>query len=202
MIKIQKHQCKAFTLMELLIVITVIAILGAGISLSTIGVLNTADADAILNNMQQIKTATLIWYKNNISRVVLKNDNNYQIKTNGKEQLFSNFIKDHGEEILKYLNTGSIKLRSKNDTGNTGDYALIAVNKTANWYVCCNLSTTKGTELTKGLEAPEIKIKEKIAAKASTLNLFGVDNLTNDSVLTETYTDQKYVCMPIIELNK
>ena len=194
---------KAFTLMELLIVITVIAILGAGISLSTIGVLNTADADAILNNMQQIKTATLIWYKNNISRVVLKNDNNYQIKTNGKEQLFSEFIRDHGEEILKYLNTGSIKLRSKADTTNTtGDYALIAVNKTANWYVCCNLGTTKGTELTKGLEAPEIRIKEKIAAKASTLNLFGIDDLKNDSVLTQTFTDQKYVCMPIIELNK
>ena len=201
MIKIQKHQCKAFTLMELLIVITVIAILGAGISLSTIGVLNTADADAILNNMQQIKTATLIWYKNNLSRIVPEKDN-YKIKTNGEEQAFSFFIRDHGEEILKYLNTGSIKLRSKNDTGNTGDYALIAVNKTANWYVCCNLSTTKGTELTKGLEAPEIKIKEKIVAKASTLNLFGIDKLDTDSVLTETYKDQKYVCMPILEFNK
>ena len=193
---------KGFTLIELLIVITVIAILGAGISLSTIGVLNVADADAILNNMQQIKTATLIWYKNNTHRLITDSQVGYKIKTGNSSQLFSEFIRDHGAEILKYINTGSIKLRSKNDAGNTGDYAIIAVNKTTKWYVCCNLGTTKDTELTKGLEAPEIRIKEKIAAKASTLNLYGVDNLTNDSVLTQTYTDQKFVCMPIIELNK
>ncbi|MBQ9595542.1 MAG: prepilin-type N-terminal cleavage/methylation domain-containing protein, partial [Synergistaceae bacterium] len=56
---------KGFTLLELLIVITVIAILGAGIALSTIGIVTTADANVIISNMQQIKTATLIWYKNN-----------------------------------------------------------------------------------------------------------------------------------------
>ena len=202
MIKIQKRQRKALTLIELLIVVSIIAILGAGISLSTIGVLNTADADAILNNMQHIKTATLMWYKNNTHRIIPNNDTGYKIKTGNSEQLFSEFIRDHGGEILKYLNTGSMKLRSKNDTSNTGDYSIIAVNKTSKWYVCCNLSTTKDTELTKGLEAPEIRIKEKIAAKANTLNLFGVDNLNTDSVLTTTFKDQKYVCMPILELNK
>lgn len=194
------------TLIELLIVISIIAILGTVISLSTLGVLTTADADSIINNMQQIKTATIIWYKNNLSRIVPTTDNNYKIKTvkNGKstEQWLSDFINDNGHEIMKYITNGSsITLRYKKGTNNTGDYALIAVNKTRKWYVCCNLGTTKDTELTKGTEAPEIKVKAKIAGKAETLNLFGLDNLDTDSVLTDIYTDQKFVCMPVLELS-
>lgn len=193
---------KGFTLIELLIVISVIAILGAGIALSTIGTLTTADASAIINNMQQIKTATLIWYKNNFSRIVPTSDKDYKIKTKGEEQFFSEFIRDHGSEITKYINNGnSITLRYKKSGGDTGDYALIAVNKTRKWYVCCNLGTTVDTETTKGLEAPEIRVKEKIAAKTDALNLFGLDSLDTNNVLTVPYTNQKFVCMPILDLS-
>ena len=207
---------KAFTLIELLIVITVIAILGAGISLSAIGILNTADADAVINNMQQIKTAAFMWYKNNLSRIRLDSSGKAMITTGTNEQEFKNFIKDHKSEILKYLNNNaSIILRYAGESpNNTGDYTIIAVtttqtvNKTkiytSKWYVARNCGSIDWTTKTYGEEAPDLKIKAKIAAKAETYNLLGKTNIENDKFSSGFFDDtrDKFACMPILELKQ
>ena len=194
---------KGFTLLELLIVITVIAILGAGIALSTIGIVTTADANVIISNMQQIKTATLIWYKNNCSRIIPDKDKNikYKIRFNEVEMKFQDFIKDNGSEILKYIdNKGTLTaLRSKSSsTNDPGDYSIIFTEGNTKWYVCYNLGTPD--MLKKGAEAPDVRIREKIAGQAKKFGLLGKDSVKDDA-FNGFYTNQLYVCMPILELS-
>ena len=200
---------KGFTLIELLIVIAVIAILGAGISLSTIGILNTADANAIINNMQQIKTATFMWYKNNLSRVKLDSSGSVTIKTGTTEQEFHHFIKHNKSEILKYLsNRDSIILRyAGEEPNNTGDYTIIAVTpsgtKNSQWYVARNCGSIDWTTKNYGEEAPDLKVKKKLAGNAKTFNLIGKTNIKDnkfDSVFD--YDKDKFACMLILELKQ
>ena len=185
---------RGFTLLEMLIAITVLVILAGVTVFSTLDLVTVADANKVINDMMQLKTATLMWYKENSSRIV---PSTFKIKTNGTEQYFSEFIKNHGSEIMKYLRT-SVQLRYKKSTNDIGDYSLIAVNSSKQWYVCCNLGETKDTS---DMEAPYMKIKSKLAGNAKTLGLRGTASLENDTI-PSTYTDQKFVCMHILTLEK
>ena len=192
---------RGFTLLEMLTAIIVLVMLSAVMMVSTLGVTASADASNIINDMMQIKTAVLIWYKENSSRIVF-NDNQYKIKTNGTIQFFSGFIKDHGSEIMKYIDkNSSAVLHYKNDgTNNAGDYSLIAVNKSKQWYVCCNLGETGNNSDT---EAPYMKIKSKLAGNAKTFGLLGITNLDENKTgyeLIDLYTGQKFVCMHVLTL--
>ena len=194
---------RGFTLLEMLTAIIVLVMLSAVMMVSTLGVTASADASNIINDMMQIKTAVLIWYKENSSRIVF-NDNQYKIKTNGTIQFFSGFIKDHGSEIMKYIDkNSSAVLHYKNDgTNNAGDYSLIAVNKSKQWYVCCNLGETGNNSDT---EAPYMKIKSKLAGNAKTFGLLGITNLDENKTgyeLTDIYTGQQFVCMHVLTLAK
>lgn len=192
---------RGFTLLEMLIAITLLGMLSAIFMFSTLDATAAADASNIINNMNHIRTAVLMWYKQNSSRII-PSGNEYMIETNGNKQYFSEFVRDHGSEILKYLdNRKSIAaLRYKKaPKNNTGDYSLIAVKKTKQWYVCCKLGTTNTNS---DMEAVNMKIKKKLAGSAKTLGLLGVDNLEVDEIITDAYKGQIFVCMPILELSK
>lgn len=192
---------RGFTLLEMLTAIIVIVMLSAVMMMSTLEVSASAEARNIISDMNLIRTAALMWYKENSSRIVL-NDNEYKIKTNGTIQFFSGFIKDHGSEIMKYIDkNSSAVLHYKNDgTNNAGDYSLIAVNNSKQWYVCCNLGETGNNSDT---EAPYMKIKSKLAGNAKTFGLLGITNLDEKQTgyeLTDLYTGQKFVCMHVLTL--
>lgn len=193
---------KGFTLLEMLVVIVTLGILSAVMLLSSLEAVSTADATNIINNMQQIKMATYAWYKDNLSRIIPDKDAGYKIRTSGTNQFFSEFVRDHKAEILQYLdNTQSIKLYSKKESvNNIGEYLLTAVEKTKKWYICCNLGNNSDIISKYGSESPELRIKEKIAGRAKTLNLSGLADKNNDKMDAEVYTDQIFVCMPILEL--
>ena len=181
---------KGFTLVELLIVIVVIGVLSAMMMLSSTEAVSSAKANNIISNMRNIKTAVLSWYTDNLDRIKMNSSKQYQIDTNGTKQHFSNFIDDHASEILAYLNNdSSIIMRSKNSAANnTGDYTLAAVNNAKQWYICCNLGT------------PATSLKEKIASRAKSLGLLGSIEKLNDTAPTADYTNQKFVCLPILTL--
>ena len=187
---------RGFTLLEMLIAITVLGILSGVTIFSTLDMVATADAQKIINDMVQIKTAVLMWYKDNSSRVT----SSYQIKTNGKTQAFSAL----GKEILKYIdNKTSMTLST---ASNTGDYALIATDNARKWYVCCNLGSpdsafTDNPSQWKGEEAPDARVRNKITGMVKKFGLFGKDALNTNSV-NDVYTGQKFVYMLIIDFNK
>ena len=187
---------RGFTLLEMLTAIIVIVMLSAVMIMSTLEVSASADSSNIISDMNLIRTAALMWYKENSSRIV---PSTFKIKTNGTEQYFSEFIRDHGSEIMKYIDKNSlVVLRYKGGTNNIGDYSLADVNKSKQWYVCCNLGATGNLS---NSEDPYMKIKSRLASKAKTLGLRGTTDLNNDSI-PGIYTGQQFVCMHVLTLAK
>ena len=190
-----KNNRKAFTLIELLIVIVVIGILSSMMLLSSLEAINSADTATVISNLTNLKKAATLWYMDNLHRVKpIKHDGQddyHIIFANGTEDYFSKFIKDGGgnKEILKYFDNGSsITLGNRTSAGSEGDYAIIAVNGTKNWYVCYNVGSDERTS-------------EKLASKSGSLGLIGLSDINISDLSNPTpYSSQKYVCMPVLSL--
>ena len=189
---------RAFTLLEMLITITVLVMLLAVFMFATLEATASADAANIISNMNHIKAAILMWYKQNSSRLVPDSSAGYKIRTDGTDQLVSEFVRDHSSEFLKYLdNTRSLTLRSTKDN-NTGDYSIMTANNAKKWYVCYNLGRTRTYS---DMEASNIKIKSRLAGKAKSLGLFGKTDFDEEETTT-VYTNQKFACMLVLDLGK
>lgn len=192
---------RGFTLMEMLIAITVLVMLSGVTLFSTLDFVTTAEADKIINNLIQLKTATLMWYKENSSRVEYSG-NEYKIKTDGVLLTFDNFVKDHKSEILKYIsNAKSIELFDSQGSIQLDNYVLVAVeNDGRKWYVCCYLDQYSKTG--RGEEAPDTRVREKIAGRAKKFGLSGIASAKKHDIPKGDYSGQRYVCMKILELSK
>ncbi len=191
-----KGKRKGFTLVELLIVIALIGIMASAMMISGFEAVSTGNANKIINNMLQLKTATYAWYKDNISRIV-PDGSGYKIRTKGTDQNFSSFVASHKSEILAYLdNSESITLLGKNETPNEqGDYTLIAVDNARKWYVCCNLGGGGY-----GAGDSDNSVRKKLAGRAKSLGLLGKANVADETFEGESYTDADFVCMLILTI--
>ena len=89
---------KGFTLVELLIIMIVLSILTGAMMLSSTKITASADASRIINNLVNIKNATIAWYFHNRDKVDEKG------RVNGKALETANNKDAIG--ILKYLNAG------------------------------------------------------------------------------------------------
>ena len=176
-----------FTLVELLIVIVVIGVLSAMMMLSSTEAVSSARASNVISNLRNLKTAVLSWYTNNLDRIV-KDGNEYKIQTDNAKEAISAFVTTKSAEILAYLNgEGSFSLKPKG-TNSAGDYVLTGAVYSKKWYVCYNVGT-------------DTKMKEKLASRAKTLNLVGIDTLPGgETGITDEYSAQKYVCMLVLSL--
>ena len=189
-----RNNRKAFTLVELLIVIVVIGVLSAMMMLSSTEAVTSAKATKIINDMTQLKKATTAWYLENHHRIGQNAGNvkeEFGIHVNGKITRFSDFIKGSGQaEILKHINNDtSIKLGSK-ASDNTGDFYIIrSTGKSKYWYVSYYLDNKSA------------RLKEKLAARAKSIGLFGSNDLGTDDQIKTVYTNQKYVDMLILSLD-
>ena len=186
---------KGFTLVELLIVIVVIGILSAMMMLSSTEAVSSAKANNIISNLRNMKTATLAWYTDNLDSVVRDANGVYTITIDGQTgKTMSDLVKDHSDEILKYLNNDkSITLQSRTAL-TAGNYSVVAMVNSSKWYVCYFVNSS------------ETRVKEKLAARAKSIGLLGStkDALGADggkqSSLSEEYKDQEIVCMPVLSL--
>ncbi|MBR0151722.1 MAG: type II secretion system protein [Synergistaceae bacterium] len=192
---------RGFTLLEMLIAIAVLGILSAVTLFSTLNMTASAEANNVITNMMHLKTAVLMWYKENSSRVT----SSYQIKTGTTTpQTLSNFFRDHRDEILKYLDNKT-SLTITGGSGNTGDYSLFSASNTSQWYVIYNLGPRKYSsdkedkEDASDMEAPNMRIREKLAGNAKT---YGLSGKNSDGTLNSVYTNEQFVYMLIIDFNK
>ena len=198
-----KKSRKAFTLVELLIVIVVIGILAGMMMLYGAEAASSAKAARIIGDMAQIKKAVHLWYLNNHDRVNPDKDDRgvYKVKVKGmaKPQQVSDFISGTGgPEIMAYISNRNknFKLKSKKNCTTEGEYAVAALADSRLWYVCYNLGTDESSR----------RLKKKIAARQSSSQLIGAKNINvngADGVGNATknpYKDQKYVCMLIFKL--
>ena len=184
---------EGFTLVELLIVIVVIGILSAMMMLSSTEAVSSAKANNIISNLRNMKTAVTAWYVDNIDKVVKDGTNNdgsgkYYIDVDGTNTNFTNFVKDHSSEFLKYFNNeSSMTLKGPAQATNAGDYTLKDVDR-HKWYVYYNVGS-------------DAKVKEKLAGRAKSLGLVGASEPDNHPVTDSAYyTNQKVVGMLILDL--
>ena len=122
---------KAFTLVELLIVIIVIGVLSAMLMFSSSEAVSSAHATRIINNLFTLKTATLSWYKDHREQVaddgrviviqdpkkaVTDRDNTKPIQEWSDEKVKLSDYLDHSVSATINLNTR----RSDNNSTNLG----------------------------------------------------------------------------------
>lgn len=190
---------KGFTLVELLIVIVVIGILAGMMMLSSTEAITTARANDIINNLNQLKKATLAWYADNRTRIKMVN-REYHIKSiDGNDQgNFTVFNRTAGNtaEILKYVNQNNAINICHNNRNNLDEgkyFFRAAPNKQFNlWYVGYVFSDK------------DERIREKVAGRASSLGLLGGSGNSisvNDSEIPSAVfsANDKIVFMFIIE---
>ena len=196
---------KGFTLLEMLVIIVIMGILSAAMYLSVINISASADANNIINNMILLKQATLLWYKSNLSRIVYDSKAKVcYVTTNGTKQNFNDFVRDHKDEILRYVdNRNSLVMRSKRDgTNKMGDYTLISVKDDKQWYIYYNTGVTNDIIKNYGSESPALKVKEKLSGRAEGLGILGTNNRNNgDGKFDGIYKDQVYACMLVLDLS-
>ncbi len=107
---------------------------------------------------------------------------------------FSKFIQTNSSEFMKYISNGKSKklLDRKNAANNEGEYILTAMAYTTKWYVCYNVGN-------------DSRLKQKLAGKQKTAGLLGTNKMddvggnTGNSQIDAAYTDQKFVCMLVLD---
>ena len=109
-----KH--KGFTLIEILIVLAIAAILTVVMALMNYNSYYSAQANHIIHDFRSLKTAALLWRKDNI-------------KTDRHDR----------KAILNYLNSKSMVTLSDNE-GDKGGYMLHVTDDGKTWYVGYELS--------------------------------------------------------------
>ena len=119
--------------------------------------------------------------------IAVKDGNDYKVDTNGTKEAMSDFVKNHGDEILKYLNSeGSITLKNKSDK-TAGNYLLTGVFNSKQWYVCYNIGT-------------DARVKDKLAARAKSVGLFGSALGVDGNKALDEFTNQDVVCMLVLKI--
>lgn len=191
--KAKKLVSRGFTLVELLIVIVVIGVLSAMMMLASTEIVSSAKATKIISDMTQLKKAATAWYLDNYERIGKGAGGDkveYGVKVNGNITRFSDFINGKGgSEFLKYISNGeSMKLGSKSQRNQEDLYILRSTGKSKYWYVSYYLGN-KST------------LKSKLAGRAKSIGLLGSDNLTTDNQINQTYTNQVYVDLLLLEMN-
>ena len=189
-------ECKGFTLIELLITITVVGILSSMMMLSGSEAVSSAEAAKIINNMVNLKKAVASWYTDNYNEISPNGKGEYMI--NGATRL-SDFLEKHPKEILKYLsNYNTIKFKSKRyaqngDNKREEDYYIFLDVEYKTWYIYYNTGS-------------DLKLKDKLASKASSIGLLGLNDinreqdLINNRAKQKFYSGEKFVCLVVFAL--
>lgn len=121
---------KAFTLVEVLAVVVIIAILAAAIMFASDELVSSAQAARILENLENWKKATLAWYTDHIS-IVLDNgmiDKNYRTNTSAQPSAFredwggSGYGVITARDLMPYLSMSGLTVTDKPPYPGVGDY--------------------------------------------------------------------------------
>ena len=156
---------KAFTLVEMLIVLVVLGILAAGIMYASDEAITTAKATKIISDLQLLSKAAESWYLDNYQRLKPADNGNILngFKIEGEE--FHHYIHEHPEEVTKYIDRANFKInqtqanRDKGIYASAGEYALYMGHSNIVCYAVY------------GIPASETKLKQKLKARAQSAGL-------------------------------
>ena len=184
---------KAFTLVELLIVIVVIGILSAMMMLSSTEAVGSAKAAKIINDLRNWRTAALSWYVDNLDRV----DKNGKILQSDGSRV--NFADIDIMEIAKYFGSGL-----KPDPTSK---RFVIDGQGGKFYVDHN--TVKGSDAFRwfiGYEMPtdDKVLQKKLEAKAATAGggLYSkFYNYALEGRYTSTSHTPKCICIEVIDFS-
>ena len=132
------HKRKAFTLMEMLIAILIIVLLISVTALSSVKMINTAEASRIIKSLYGLKKAVIAWRMAHLDWI--QTDGQIKVNSKGEAGRIQNVNKnDAALRITKYVNAGSdFKLNTNGgnltEIGTYGVFDAGAANKTT-WYV-------------------------------------------------------------------
>ncbi len=132
--EIEKLKRKAFTLVELLIVIVVIGILAAAVMFASDEIVSSAQAARILADLENWKRAAVSWYNDHTSIVLYDGmiESEYGTKKGNTTGRKSGFREDQGgassygviraEDLIPYLNMSGLKVVNNPPTPPVGNY--------------------------------------------------------------------------------
>ena len=183
----RKH--RGFTLVELLIVIVVVGVLAA-MMLSSTEAVSSARANNIISNLRNIKTAALAFYVDNLDAIVVDGSNTKlnpskiaDIGTDGINW-FGDIVKAHKSIIKKYLgDNGNLSLNDEVSNKNyckEGGYVVRCADNGKTWYVVYRFASG------------ETSIRGKVASRASSLGLFGLNDTSTNSLTAASHTYNKH----------
>ena len=184
---------KAFTLIELLIVIVTLGILSSAVLLSSKQAMSSADAGAIIHNLSKLKEATNLWYQHNYSRVA-KDGSEYKIDG---LSIRDGFIKDHSTEITSYIdNSSSITLKPAAIDLDGYNYCFQTTNNSSRWYVGYKFFRNDN------IKEKDMDFMKKFEGRAESLGLLTIQNATsnNPTVIKFDATKDEYVYILALKL--
>ena len=192
---------RAFTLVELLIVIVVIGILSAMMIISSTEAVETTKANNIIANLRQMKTAVTAWYLDNYSRLTLTSNG---FKFEGKTEIHD-YINKNPEEIQRYFSS-NFKLsdgKLHSGTGKTydsfyatvGGYSVYMGEKNTRCYVVYKISDDTNKKDHK-------RLREKLLGRAKSAGLLSYNYSRGDGNKAQSYDGGNYVFMEVFRLEK
>ena len=158
---------KGFTLVELLIVVAIIGVLGSMMMMSSTDAVDSAGANAILSNLNTMKTAAMSMYMED-TEVASQSP----IALNGTDGVGSEGTVK--KTLAKYLGKSSTAIGLGDQAG---QYGLVGSDSA--WYVVYQFATTDTTG-----------VKTKLAASSSKADLF----CATDAPEGKTGTDDDGTC--------
>ena len=198
---------RAFTLVELLIVIVVIGILSAAMMMASSEAISTAKATQIINDLRMLSTAAQHWYFDNEANLILTKSNGYKFKLNGKEIQFHDALNSDSFGVKQYISNSNFSLNeSKKGTDPTkgtdedyktmyaavGGYSIYLGFKNTVCYAAYRLS---GDD--KKRDNARLRAKLKSRAQASRLVYYDYGKQTETA-----YNGENFVCMRVFALDE
>ena len=173
---------KAFTLVEMLIVLIVIGILTAIMIFSSTEMIITAKAQTIANNLIALKMATKAWAKDNADKIQVTADSQGsprgQVTIGGKTSPVQEWS-DNDLKISQYMdNTNATKFNLSTTSHSGGKQNT---NLEPGCYGICDGGTTKGYRRNYWYAGYTFKdnedaVKEKLKKRSDSYNLIFADN--------------------------
>ena len=186
---------KAFTLVELLIVIVVIGVLSAMMMLSSTEAISSAKASNVISNLRNFKTAVLSWYTDNLDNV----NGNGVLKKPGGTNYDTMFGQDNSVTIADIAKYFSVELDANGKDSSGGQYMLDYTPSAGGdkrlgpfrWFVVYKLPTN------------DANIKTKLEARAGSTGLMYSQPTTDKrGSYSATATGSDYVAMEVADFSK
>ena len=190
---------KAFTLVELLIVIVVIGVLAAMMMFSSTEAISSAKASNIIAGLTTFKKALTHWYIDNYDKVYKHSNGEYKLRNCGEGvDDLGDLMKSNSALVTKYIGNASSQsfstksnLSSQTDSGYRFEDSG-KVNNRSSWFVGYVLSASDKSS----------GIAKKLAGRAKSLGLLanqGNDGNTNKAEITP-YSGGNVVWMKVLDL--